>query len=276
MGNQYQTYIAESMKTLLSCIILLIGVGVKAQQTGNPHYDYEDSIRARYKDQPAKISWLMNDLSVSGYLKEAKALEASRQSNNRQVLLPFNDISLEPAKLAILNAADKYNVLMLNESHIRPEHRLFVKSLLEKLYHKGYRVLLAEGLKLNNQLALNSAPTSNDGLLLNEPTYGQLFRYAMKLGYSVQAYEYYQSDKWDDSVKLDKYGSVKYISRNPPDSLIVIYDENGLKEYIFTDNRERGQAQNAYSIIKKYLPMKAIMLVGKDISTKHMNGWANV
>lgn len=251
------------MKNFLSCVFLLIGLSGIAQQKGNPHYDFEDSIRVRYKDKPAKISWLMNDLSVSGYHKEAKVLESSNQNSNRQVPLQFSDILLEPARAAILREAEDYNVLMLNESHIRPEHRLFVKSLLKDLYEKGYRVLLTEGLQIKNQLNQNGAPTSKDGLLLNEPNYAQLFRYALKLGYTIEAYEYSGSEKWDDSVKLDKFGSVKYIGYNPPDSLIMIYDENGLKEYFATDNREQGQAQNAYAAIAKHLPQKTIMMVGE-------------
>lgn len=252
------------MKFISGFFILLFLVSANGTNPrGNPAYNFPDSIIFKFKDRPEKMGWLINELAISGYHREAKMYEAIESPDGNVVYMDLSQIELKSVTETILEEARHHNIVMFNESHIRPEHRLFVKSFLKGLYQQGYRVLMVEGLQQKNGLDSNKCPVSEDGHFINEPNYAQLLRYALKLGYAVPSYSYYVSDKWDDSVILDKYGSVKYLSYDPSDSLIKIYDKNGLKETIFTDNREAGMANNAFKIIKKNAPDKIVMMVGE-------------
>src|SRR6476646_12211948 len=54
------------------------------------------------------------------------------------------------AVAAILELADKHQVIMINEAHHVPMHRAFTVQLLEGLYQKGFRYFAAETLSADD------------------------------------------------------------------------------------------------------------------------------
>ena len=94
------------------------------------------------------------------------------------------------AVAAIVELADKHQVIMINEAHHVPMHRAFTLQLLDGLYQKGFRYFAAETL-IHGDKSLQTLgyPTLGTGGYTAEPVYADLVRTALKRGYHVTAYE---------------------------------------------------------------------------------------
>lgn len=101
------------------------------------------------------------------------------------------------AREYILARAGREQIVMINEAHHVPLHRVFTLSLLAGLYHQGFRYLGAETLSEGDQgLAKRGYPVTsptdyaaNSGYYTAEPQYGHLIREALRLGFTVFAYD---------------------------------------------------------------------------------------
>ena len=232
-------------------------------ESGNQKYDFADSIIAKNSrsNYPAEMN--LSGLSVAGYYHESMVYEDSLFDAKTPVRISLRNKKVVDAKELILKEAAKHRILLINEAHYRPQHRLFTKSLLTDLHKLGYNVFLAEGILPKNQLNKRPYPTTDEGPFLNEPTYASLIRYAFKQGYKVRDYEFFPKETWDDSVIVDKNGSVKYISFEPRDSAIAIKNEKGeVTQIINTDLREIKQAKNILAVIKANPKSKFIIHAG--------------
>ena len=93
----------------------------------------------------------------------------------------------------IIEKAKKNQVIIINEAHHNSFHRVFTKSLLQKLFENGYKNLGLEALKNNDSLisALNQRkyPIQQTGLYIKDPQFGNLVRDALEIGYELFAYE---------------------------------------------------------------------------------------
>ena len=56
--------------------------------------------------------------------------------------------------------AEKYQIVMINEAHHVPQHRVFTYRLLEDLWQKGYRYLALEALSENAEHGLDKGYVS--------------------------------------------------------------------------------------------------------------------
>lgn len=93
----------------------------------------------------------------------------------------------------ILDKAREHEILIINELHHVPQHRVFTTQLLRDLYRNGYRYLGLETL-MNNWAAdsiLNAkkTPTLTSGVYSSEPQFGNLIRTALRLGFTIFSYE---------------------------------------------------------------------------------------
>lgn len=219
------------MKLTVALLLLLFSYPVFAQeQAPNPNYDFPDSIIAKKGKAFGYINANMDALSISGYYRESRKYEDTLMGPPDTVHLSMAAKKVMDARKLILKEATKYRVLLINEGHSHPEHRLFTKSLLLDLYKQGYRIFMAEGIWANNTIMAKKYPVSTDGLYLNEPAYASLVRYALKTGYKVAGYDFPKvtmKKYWNDSIKIDKNGSIKYISYEPRDSMTIILNEKG-------------------------------------------------
>ena len=111
--------------------------------------------------------------------------------------LYFRHFRPQNARAYILARAGRERIVMINEAHHVPLHRVFTLSLLAGLYQQGYRYLGAETLSEGDQgLAKRGYPvtsstdyTTNSGYYTAEPQYGNLIREALRLGFTVFAYD---------------------------------------------------------------------------------------
>ncbi len=120
--------------------------------------------------------------------KKYMALPDSIQDSIRKKVEELQHIQYVPARKTILDIARHYNTIMINEAHSKPEHRAFTYSLLDDLYKAGYRYLAMEALNNYANKCLDSL-NSFTGYYTGEPVAGELVRHAIKLGYTLIAYE---------------------------------------------------------------------------------------
>lgn len=95
-------------------------------------------------------------------------------------ILPSDLVFLQADSL-IISEAKNHKILIINEAHHRPEHRVFTRSLLEKLKKEGLTHVGLEGLICDKALTYfeKSFPTIKDGHYIAEPSYGNLIREAI-------------------------------------------------------------------------------------------------
>lgn len=98
----------------------------------------------------------------------------------------------------IIKEAEKHKIIMINENHFYPNHRLLVSDLLVKLKKIGYTYIALEALDINQDSLLNienSYPTLETGFYTSEQNYSNLIRKAKNLGYEFVAYENTDNNK---------------------------------------------------------------------------------
>ena len=93
----------------------------------------------------------------------------------------------------IIEQAKKNQIVIINEAHHNSFHRVFTKSLLQKLYDNGYKNLgleaLANGTYLDSTLNSRKYPILKTGPYIKDPQFGNLVREALEIGYELFAYE---------------------------------------------------------------------------------------
>jgi len=92
-----------------------------------------------------------------------------------------------------------------------------------------------------------------------------MLRYARKIGFDIETYYYYENKKipyWDDTIKLDDRGSIKYINYRDKDSLVIKILPSGDELYYQTSRFEEEQAKNVYKVMQRYPGSKFLMHVG--------------
>lgn len=95
-----------------------------------------------------------------------------------------------PALGFLARAAERAQIVMINEAHHVPQHRAFTALLLVELKRLGFTHFAAETLSAGDaELNTRGYPVRSTGPYINEPLYGDLVRVALRLGYHVVAYE---------------------------------------------------------------------------------------
>ncbi len=102
----------------------------------------------------------------------------------------FQNKSPRNARDFILEKAKSYHFLLLNEAHYSSQNRAFTHSLLAPLWKQGYRYLALETLGYSDtSLTGRGYPLLNTGYYTQDPTFGNLVREALALGYKLVTYE---------------------------------------------------------------------------------------
>ncbi len=93
----------------------------------------------------------------------------------------------------IIEEAKQSQVLIINEAHHSSRHRVFTKSLLQKLYDNGYKNIgfeaLTNGKDKDSLLNRRKYPIQKTGHYIKDPQFGDLVRTALEIGYEVFSYE---------------------------------------------------------------------------------------
>lgn len=104
------------------------------------------------------------------WLSKGKNIDSARVISND--LSSYNDI---------YSITKDQRIIMINENHYFPEHRVFTTSLLDSLFKQGFKYLALEDLA-NSKTSINTreALFESDGYYINEVMYAEMVRKAKK------------------------------------------------------------------------------------------------
>ena len=187
-------------------------------------------------DKQEEWSKLQMQLTFSSFLGKNELYESylnkleSRFEPNDTIseIISENSVFNSQAFDTIIKEAEKHKIVMINENHFYPNHRILIYNLLQNLREIGYNYLALEALNTKQDSVLNLAnsyPVLETGFYTSEQNYSNLIRKAKALGFEFVAYENTESNK----------------------------------------NREIGQAENLYNKTFKVNPNgKVVVLAGID------------
>ncbi len=137
------------------------------------------------------------------------------------------------AKKEILRLAAQHDVLLLNDIHHYPSPRVFLYDILDGLRKLGYKYIALEALNVQDTLlGQRKYPVVGlTGVYTNEPTFGEVVRKALELGFTLIPYDYGFSnmkDRFRVSC-LNILSSIKGVNLNK-DKLIVFGGYGNIEE----------------------------------------------
>lgn len=154
-----------------------------------------EALSVEYKDNKPVSDLLLQERGTAYSLmgKHQQALYAFDQHDpNPDELVPaVKDLETRDAVVAIAETARNYQVVMINEAHHVPQHRVLTYRLLEQLWDQGFRYFALEALSPD---AENEIPKDyvhkKAGFYTKEPLFASLVHYARQLGFQLISYDY--------------------------------------------------------------------------------------
>ncbi len=111
-------------------------------------------------------------------------------------------------------------IVIVNEAHHQPFHRIFTLELLEELYKEGFRYFGVEALdKRDTLINQRKYPVTASGFYTKEPQYGELIREALRLGFHLFAYDNFE-EGLDREVEQAK-NIQKVIDKDPSGKFLI-------------------------------------------------------
>ncbi|MFV8328471.1 hypothetical protein [Flavobacterium sp. ZS1P14] len=127
-------------------------------------------------------------------------------------------------KLSVI--AKENRVIMLNEDHYYPKHRLFAMELLETLKVNGYNYLSLEGFNISEENELT--PNYHNGLYTSEPYFSHFIRKAIALGFTVLGHENF--DKGIEREIGQAKNILKILKKDPNAKIFVYVGHNHIEK----------------------------------------------
>jgi len=165
--------------------------------------DYHNS--NQYSDIP--ISWGVDSLSLESY-------------------------PIQNALQKIVEAAEKHQVVIISENHLKPQHRIFANEVITELAKIGFEHLGLETFTaISNSNTLLDSTLSERGYPLNspltgtytlEPQMGNLVRNAINSNLNLFAYERSQKIEGKDRDEIQADNIIKYLELHPKARIILV------------------------------------------------------
>jgi len=153
--------------------------------------------------------------------KEATASDTLSDQDIRA----FSNFKRNNAKTRIINEAKNKSVIIINEAHHMPQHRVFTTELLQALYDEGYKHLGLESFlashKSDSTLMANKYPVLSNGFYVKEPQYGNLIRQALKIGFKVFGYESMGHETPSEREINQAKNIEEYMASNPDEKYLI-------------------------------------------------------
>ena len=192
-----------------------------------------------------------NYLSFSGFAEAAtESFEANMpvMEMDTQRYTDFQrDYEPTPAVEAILEDAENHEIVIINEAHHEPRHRVFTRSLLQGLYDRGYRHFGLETMVhypgSDSAFAEMDYPTLGSGYYTREPNFSAMVAEAQAIGFRIFSYEAVGTD----GPKMRELGQMRnimaYRSRYPDGKLLLHVGYSHAMEGILGGAWEKALAQ---------------------------------
>lgn len=158
------------------------------------------------------------------YEKYLKKLEGNLKLNDSiSQMIKDDSVTDSQALNSIVEEAKNHQIVMINENHFFPNHRILVYELLPKLKALGYNYLALEALGNKEDSLLNAKngyPILSSGFYTSEQNYGNLIRYAKDLGFQFVSYDC--SDCAIDREVFQAETIFNKTFKNNPDTKVVV------------------------------------------------------
>lgn len=209
-------------------------------------YDILDYANRSYLDQSKNIDYLtplniliknksiLNDIkdpSTNSYMEFLNAAYSyvhykdSIVSTERRIEISKTTEVFDPVSFLDNVIGDK-RIVMLNEAHSIPGHRLFAESLLKILKEKGFDYLAVETLSWSDtSINQRGYPISTTGYYSREPYFANFLRTAIKAGFTIVPYEQqeHQVNSRDINERETNQANnlIRVINENPTAKIFV-------------------------------------------------------
>ncbi len=143
----------------------------------------------------------------------------------------FADFSPIDAIASIIEESAKHQIVIINEAHHKPQHRMLTRSLLKGLYQNGYKYFGLEALtNLNDSIErkFSHGTTINErgyplnspvsGTYTSEPQMSNLIREAITIGFTIFKYEEFGKEREQNQAK-----NIAKILEEDPEAKILIH-----------------------------------------------------
>lgn len=128
-------------------------------------------------------------------------------------------------------------VIMLNEDHYYPKHRLFAMELLETLKANGYSYLTLEGFNSESS-EKESTPNYKNGIYTDEPYFAHFIRKAIALGFIVTGHENFE--KGIDRELGQAKNIIKILEKDPNTKIFVYVGHSHIEK---KDDKDKWMAE---------------------------------
>ncbi|MDO5610946.1 MAG: hypothetical protein Q4G62_09305 [Pseudomonadota bacterium] len=159
--------------------------------------------KKRASDDPEIINFidqmLASELAEMAHYRQAESIYGPITRNQPSTLPSGTAV---PALQAILDMTRDQRVVMINEAHTVARTRVLTLQLLEPMREAGFTHLGLETLSVGDDgrlfddaLPTRGYPTNHSGYYTREPIFAEIIREAIRLGYTLVAYEYQGTDR---------------------------------------------------------------------------------
>jgi len=138
----------------------------------------------------------------------------------------FEQFEPQNAVETIVEQAAEEKIIIINEAHHKPRHRVFTRQLLKGLYEQGYRYFGLEALSNCNSMSFCDTLLNQRGYPLNsylsgtyvtEPQMAAQIREAIAIGFEVFAYESFSKERDLDQAK----NIAAFMESHPPGKVLI-------------------------------------------------------
>lgn len=191
-------------------------------------------------------SFMSNNNEYDSIIKDSE----KKKPNFEKTILPvFSQPEIKKDNdvfTAISELASKNQIIMLNEDHYYPKHRLFAMQLLETLKQNGFQYISIEAFTPNTEDNKTLVPNSKNGLYTKEPYFGNFLRKANVLGFTILGHENY-----DNTIdrEIGQAKNILKILEKDPHAKIFVYAGHGHLEKSNTKKRLMASYLKEYSAI---------------------------
>ena len=122
---------------------------------------------------------------------EYKSASETYQNRDAYETLFFDNSSQINAISYIQEKSKNTTIVMVNESHHLPKHRVLTTKILKNLSANGYKYLAVEALQNNDEERINidGSVSYKSGIYMQEPVFNRLIKEAKKYGFQIISYD---------------------------------------------------------------------------------------
>ena len=134
--------------------------------------------------------------------------------------LHFREFEPVDAREYLIGRSKQAQIIIINEAHTYPRHRIFVHSLLQGLYDNGYRHLGLEAL-FDTTLNERKFPILESGYYTREPAFGNLISAALDIGFVLFGYDDFKYNGKDREIAQAR-NIAGFMEKNPSAKVLIL------------------------------------------------------